>query len=257
MSEESDSLWQGLRREARGNLSARDYSEPTLEARLCSAGMEAGEVLEMVRRQDAELAGLWIPGVRLFPRKVFVQRHRGFFGELGREHSGIFEEVGFWPCQWSAATMYAGTSKGFHVHPPHIPAGEEPAEWFGKLYGKAGAGKGFAAPAQEPPVADEQWDVMFFPRGRVEVFLIDERAGLARRRLRFWIDGDNHRGPHNAGLVIPPGVAHALRVEGSEDALMVYGTTTTFRPEFEGRICSGIETARLPPEWKQYFEEDL
>jgi dTDP-4-dehydrorhamnose 3,5-epimerase-like enzyme len=95
---------------------------------------------------------------------------------------------------------------------------------------------------------------MYFLRGRVELFLLDERAGLPRRRLRVWVDGDNHRGPHNAGVVIPPGVAHALRVEGSEDLVMAYGTTTTFEPRAEGRIYSGIETARLPEDWRGYFE---
>ena len=47
-----------------------------------------------------------------------------------------------------------------------------------------------------------------------------------------------------SAVVIPPGVAHAIRVEGSEDVIMVYGTSTSFRPEFEGRIASEIETAR-------------
>ena len=81
----------------------------------------------------------------------------------------------------------------------------------------------------------EQWDVMFFVQGRVEMILRDLRAGLPRITMRFFVDGDNHRSANNAGIVIPPGVAHALRVEGNEDIVMVYGTSTTFRPDFEGR----------------------
>jgi len=53
--------------------------------------------------------------------------------------------------------------------------------------------------------------------------------------------------------VIPPGVAHAIRAEGSEDVIMVYGTSTTFQPEFEGRIASEIETADLPESWRKFL----
>jgi dTDP-4-dehydrorhamnose 3,5-epimerase-like enzyme len=73
--------------------------------------------------------------------------------------------------------------------------------------------------------------------------------------MRFFVDGDNHRGANNVGVIIPPGVAHALRVEGSEDAIMVYGTSTTFRPEFEGRIGSEVETALLPDSWTGFLAE--
>ena len=54
-------------------------------------------------------------------------------------------------------------------------------------------------------------------------------------------------------MVIPAGVAHALRVEGAQDAIMVYGTSTQFEPAFEGRIADGLERAPLPPEWEQYI----
>ena len=73
------------------------------------------------------------------------------------------------------------------------------------------------------------------------------------RPMRFFIDGDNHRSRNNVGIVIPPGVAHAIRVEGSEDAIMVYGTSTTFQPEFEGRIASEVETAELPDSWQKFL----
>ena len=85
------------------------------------------------------------------------------------------------------------------------------------------------------------------------MILVDERAGMERRIMRFIIEGDNRRGANNAGVVIPAGVAHALRAESSEDVIMVYGTSTSFNPAFEGRIESGLETAQLPPEWEQYL----
>ena len=60
---------------------------------------------------------------------------------------------------------------------------------------------------------------------------------------------------NNVGIVIPPGVAHAIRVEGTEDVIMVYGTTTVFHPEFEGRIASEIESAELPQAWQEFLRE--
>jgi dTDP-4-dehydrorhamnose 3,5-epimerase-like enzyme len=56
-------------------------------------------------------------------------------------------------------------------------------------------------------------------------------------------------------VVIPAGVAHALRVESSGDAIMVYGTTTQFDPAFEGRIADGVERAPLPEEWQRYLDK--
>ncbi len=85
------------------------------------------------------------------------------------------------------------------------------------------------------------------------MILHDVRAGLPRRTMRFFVDGDNHRSNNNVGIVIPPGVAHAIRAEGSEDVIMVYGTSTSFRPEFEGRIASEVETASLPASWEKFL----
>jgi dTDP-4-dehydrorhamnose 3,5-epimerase-like enzyme len=102
--------------------------------------------------------------------------------------------------------------------------------------------------------SEEQWDVMFFVQGIAEMILHDVRAGLPRRTMRFFIDGDNHPGGNNVGVVVPPGVAHAIRAEGSEDLIMVYGTSTSFRPEFEGRIASEIETATLPEDWAKFLK---
>jgi dTDP-4-dehydrorhamnose 3,5-epimerase-like enzyme len=225
-------------------LTERDYSAGTLATRLGSAGVEAGEI---TGEREASIATVWIPGVEVFARKIFPQRHRGAFGELVRQDEGPLSTIRLWPRQWAAARMFAGTAKGFHIHPPHLPAGSDPAKWFHRLY------------LEEPlnhtlrPYEQEQWDVMFFLQGRVEVFLVDERIGLDRRRMHIFIDGDDHRGKNNAGIVIPPGVAHAIRVEGTTDAMMVYGTTTKFDPAFEGRIADDLERATLPAEWQKYF----
>jgi quercetin dioxygenase-like cupin family protein len=72
--------------------------------------------------------------------------------------------------------------------------------------------------------------------------------------MRFWIEGDDQRGPGNVGVVIPPGVAHALRADPSRDALMVYGTSTVFDPEAEGRIADEIERPEAPEEWAAFFQ---
>jgi dTDP-4-dehydrorhamnose 3,5-epimerase-like enzyme len=86
------------------------------------------------------------------------------------------------------------------------------------------------------------------------MLLVDERAGLPRRVMRFLIEGDDQRGANNVGVVIPAGVAHALRAEGSRDVIMVYGTTTQFNPDFEGRIADGVERASLPADWQSYLD---
>jgi dTDP-4-dehydrorhamnose 3,5-epimerase-like enzyme len=96
---------------------------------------------------------------------------------------------------------------------------------------------------------------MFFLQGRLDLILCDERAGLPRRVMRLFIDGDNHRCPNNAAIVIPAGVAHALRTEGGEDLVMVYGTSTVFSPAFEGRIANEVESMPYPPEWAGYLAQ--
>lgn len=239
-------LWQGLRGEARGRLNQRDYAQRSFAQRLSTSGVLVGELLA-ADRSKAEIGNVWIPGVEFFARKIYPQRHRGYFGEFMRQHEGTPAKIGLWPQQWATATMFSNTAKGFHIHPPHIPEGEEPTRWFQRLF------------TEEPtnyqlrPYDREQWDIMFFVSGSVEMLLVDERAGMERRVMRFIIEGDDQRGPNNAALVIPPGVAHALRVEGSRDLIMVYGTSMTFEPTFEGRIASEVESAPLPAEWERYL----
>lgn len=238
--------WNGLNTAALNAMTHRDYRTAPLGERLGTSGASVSELMAAERQS---LAGVWIPGVDLIPRKVFRQRHRGFFGEFMREGQGLCGKFEFWPSQWATARMFAGTCKGFHIHPPHIPPGMDPAAWFRHLYQSPEA-----APS-ERPYDKEQWDAMFFIQGNVEMFLVDERAGLPRRVMRFLIEGDDSGAMLHAGVLIPPGVAHAIKVEGSRDAIMVYGTTTVFDPDAEGRIADSIERAELPSDWVTYLGE--
>jgi dTDP-4-dehydrorhamnose 3,5-epimerase-like enzyme len=246
MNKDQSHLWAGLSDEARNALTARNYKAGSLAQRIAYSGIDASE-LAAADRSRPEVKRAWIPGVEIFPRKIHSQRHRGVFGEFVRRDEGVLAKIGFWPKQWSAARMFAYTAKGFHVHPPSVPEGSAPADWLRRLF------------VDEPEnyslrrYDDEQWDVMFFLQGRVEMILCDIRAGLPRRVMRFFVDGDNHRGNNNVGVVIPAGVAHALRAEGAEDVIMVYGTSTIFHPEFEGRIASEIESAELPESWQKFL----
>ena len=127
-----NTLWAGLNPAARELLSQRDYATGSLVERLRTSGVSVEEIL---RADRVSLADGWIPGVELVPRRVFRQRHRGFFGEFVRQEQGVLGQLGLWPRQWATARMFAGTCKGFHIHPPHVPEGIEPAVWFEHLYG--------------------------------------------------------------------------------------------------------------------------
>lgn len=235
-------IYAGLNPRALASLEIRSYQAGELNERLSVDGVEAGALLAA-----AERPANWIPGVELFPRRVFRQRHRGHFGELVRLDEALVGRIGLCPRQWASALMHKGTAKGFHIHPPFIPEGQSAESWFQRLFIEEATNYGLR------PYSREQWDLMFFVQGNVEVFLIDERAGMPRRRMRFMIDGDDTPGPNNAGLVIPPGVGHGLIVEGCRDLIMVYGTTTSFNPDFEGRIASDVERAALPASWADCF----
>ena len=248
MNQREKDLWQGINPRAQDALSTRNYRIESFGQELSERGVEASQ-LTTAERKNPEIEKAWIPGVEIFSRKIHAQRHRGFFGEFVRRDEGILSQIGFWPKQWSAARMFAQTAKGFHVHPPSIPEGTTAADWLRRLF------------IDEPDnyslrrYDEEQWDVMFFLQGRAETILCDLRIGLARRIMRFFVDGDNHRSSNNVGIVVPPGVAHAIRAEGSEEVIMVYGTSTIFHPEFEGRIASEIETVQLPESWQQFLTD--
>jgi dTDP-4-dehydrorhamnose 3,5-epimerase-like enzyme len=247
MNKRDKNLWSGLSDDARQALTARDYKSGSFGERVSGSGVDAGELAALDRRKP-ESVKTWIPGVEVFARKVHPQRHRGIFGEFVRRDEGLLSKIALWPKQWATARMFAGSAKGFHIHPPNIPAGTTAQKWMKRLF------------VTEPtnyslrPYDEEQWDVMFFVQGRAEMILRDARAGLPARTMRFFVDGDNHRGANNVGVVVPAGVAHAIRAEGSEDVVMVYGTSTVFRPEFEGRIASEIETSSLPESWQRFLK---
>src|SRR3954447_7368211 len=223
MATKNKQLWQGLSADAQKALATRDY-----------APADAGDSS--------------IPGVEIFPRAIHFQRHRGVFGEFVRRDEAVLQRIGLWPRQWANARMFAQTAKGFHVHPPSIPAKTQPGKWMRRQFVEEPENYGLRQYDRE------QWDVMFFVQGIAEMILRDIRAGMSARTMRFFIDGDNHPGANNVGIVVPPGVAHAIRVEGSEDLIMVYGTSTSFQPEFEGRIASDVETASLPESWQQFLK---
>jgi dTDP-4-dehydrorhamnose 3,5-epimerase-like enzyme len=239
-------LWQGLAAEARTALALRDYRAQAFAQQLAGAGIEAGK-LASANRTSPEIREAWIPGVEIFLRTIYPQRHRGSFGEFVRRDEGVLARIGFWPAQWANARMFAQTAKGFHVHPPSIPDRSAPADWLRRCF--IDEPENYSLRRYEM----EQWDVMFFVQGVAEMILRDVRAGLPPRTMRFFVDGDNHRGVNNVGVVVPPGVAHAIRGEGSEDVIMVYGTSTSFKSEFEGRIASEVETATLPESWQKFL----
>ena len=248
MSKREKNLWQGISEEARSALGTRNYNSGTFLEQLAEIGVEACELLT-VDRSDREVALRWIPGVEIFSRTIYPQRHRGSFGEFARRDEGVLGQIGLWPKQWSAARMFAPTAKGFHVHPPSIPDKFTPKDWLRRLF--LDEPKNFSLRRYD----HEQWDVMFVVQGVAEMILRDLRIGLPRRTMRFLIDGDNRRSENNVAVVIPPGVAHAIRTESSEDVIMVYGTSTSFRPEFEGRIESDVESAPLPESWQRFLAD--
>src|SRR5216110_1385845 len=246
MSEREKNLWEGIDTGARNALSTRNYRTASFAQELSERGVDARELVA-ADRNKREVQEAWIPGVEIFLRKIHPQRHRGSFGEFVRRDEGILAEIGLWPKQWSAARMFANTAKGFHVHPPSVPKNGVAADCLRR--GLVDEPENYSLRRYD----DEQWDVMFFLQGRVEIILCDIRAGFPRRVMRFFVDGDNHRSNNNVGIVIPPGVAHAIRAEGTEDVVMVYGTSTVFHPEFEGRIASEVETAALPQSWQKFL----
>src|ERR1043166_1766913 len=203
MSKGDKNLWAGLNDAAQGALASRDYKAGSFSQRLAQSGIDAGELAAADRRRP-EIKKTWIPGVEIFSRTIHSQRHRGVFGEFVRRDEGVLAEIGFWPKQWSAARMFAQSAKGFHVHPPSIPPDTTAEKWLRRLFARSPENYSLRR------YDDEQWDVMFFLQGAVEMILCDVRAGFSKRIMRFFIECDNHRSSNNVGVVVPPGVAHAI-----------------------------------------------
>ena len=247
MTQQAHDPWLGLNASARARLETRNYHQASASERLVTTGLSGGELLS---KRD-ELADAWIPGVEVFSRKVFQQKGRGYFAELTRLDDGPLQDLGLIPQQWASALMHRDSAKGFHIHPPHIPYGYKPEKWFQHLFLSS------ESKYEERLYHLEQWDVMFFLTSICDFFLVDERAGMPRRKMRFTIAGDNIPGPDNVALLIPPGVSHALMNTGHQDLTMVYGTSTSFNPLWEGRISSGIESCDLPKDWEYYLQEKV
>src|SRR5437868_8801158 len=176
MKKSGKNIWRGLQPAAVTALSTRDYRAPALAKRLAGGGVEAGQIVSANRRS---LAAVWIPGVEMFARTIHVQRHRGLFGELARRDEGLLGSLKFWPRQWAAARMFANSAKGFHVHPPFVPEGKDAAQWLRDCFAD---GKSVSYDYER-----EQWDVMFFVQGRVELILRDLRAGFPGRTMRLFV----------------------------------------------------------------------
>lgn len=85
--------------------------------------------------------------------------------------------------------MFAGSAKGFHIHPPYILEGETPTSWFENYSLRRCDLK--------------QWDVMYFLQGRLDLTLCDERESFPRRHMGLFIDGDD-RGGNNVAVIIRP-----------------------------------------------------
>ena len=236
--------WRGLRPQARLRLETRNYASSALANRVSADGIGVTEAIS----GRSELADAWIPGVEVFPRKVYAQKSRGHFAELARMDDGTLSRIGLIPSQWASAMMHRDSAKGFHIHPPFLPDDIDPADWFRSLY------VDHADDYSRRPYRMEQWDVMFFLTGICEMILVDERDGMPRRVMRLIISGDIRSGPDTGGVVIPPGVGHAIRSIGPEDLIMVYGTSTSFNPHWEGRIASRVEMASLPEDWTDHLE---
>ena len=143
-----------------------------------------------------------IDGVKLIPLQTHLDE-RGFFREVLRV--GDIEQFG----QWSHSMMYTGTIKAWHVH-------------------------------------QIQWDYWYVPVGVIKAVVCDI-IGLPLPKLNegsvhYWqlpipeaqefILGDNQ--PAQV-LVIPPGVAHGLKVL-SGPAHLFYITSQVYSPADEGRI---------------------
>src|SRR5437773_11515996 len=133
MSKDEENLWQGIEASARDALVVRDYETGSFAQRLRSPGVEAGELMAVNRRQP-EVKRTWIAGDDIFARKIFAQLHRGSFGEFVCRNTGALAKIGLWSTQGSAARTLARTAKGFHVHPPSLPADTTSETWHGRSY---------------------------------------------------------------------------------------------------------------------------
>lgn len=143
-----------------------------------------------------------IEGVKLIPLVTHLDE-RGYFREILK--SSQLSKFG----QWSMSWMTHGTIKAWHIH-------------------------------------RIQWDYWFVVSGIIKAALCDLRneygsilipshnidLGEEKYEISEYILGDNQK-PHV--LVIPPGVAHGLKVLQGP-AVLMYVTSEEYNPNDEGRI---------------------
>lgn len=138
-----------------------------------------------------------IPGVELIPLVTHVDE-RGYFREILK--SSQLPKFG----QWSMSYMHSGTIKAWHWH-------------------------------------SLQTDYWFVPSGTIKAVLADLRNFPPQWHYDLsddkpesyeYILGDNQK---PQVLVIPPGVAHGLKVLQGP-AVLMYITSEEYNPEDEGRI---------------------
>src|ERR1044071_4323350 len=98
MSDSSKNLWHGIDSSVQDALTPRDYRTASFAQELALRGVDAGEAVAADKNQR-EIKGAWIPGVEIFARKIYPQRHRGCFGEFVRRDDGILARIGLWPKQ--------------------------------------------------------------------------------------------------------------------------------------------------------------
>ncbi len=81
MSKREENLWQGIDAGVRDALKPRDYRSGSSARELSQRGVDASELVA-ADRNESEIKEAWIPGVEIFARKIYAQRHRGVFGEF-------------------------------------------------------------------------------------------------------------------------------------------------------------------------------
>jgi hypothetical protein len=117
MSKDEENLWKGIDRGARGSLNTRDYRTASFTQELSQRGLDAGE-LAAANRSQREIKDAWIPGVEIFARKVYPQRHRGLFGEFVRRDEGILARIGLWPNNGQLRECFQELPRAFTCIPP-------------------------------------------------------------------------------------------------------------------------------------------
>ena len=99
---------------------------------------------------------------------------------------------------------------------------------------------------------DEQWDVMFFLQGTVEMICAMcvpafPSASCVSSSMAIIIAAATM-----SEWSFHPASRTPFAWKAAEDVIMVYGTSTIFQPEFEGRIVSDVESAELPESWRKF-----